>query len=61
MNSLPVFLVAVLGLAACESQSRFQQCVDERQKQFKAKNPDAPYSVLVNRRETFERECAHLK
>jgi hypothetical protein len=61
MNSLPILLVTALGLSACDSQTRFQQCVDERQKQFKTKNPDAPYSLLVNRRETFERECVHLK
>jgi|GEM_PF-5363065 len=61
MKSPLVVLLTTIGLAACQSQSRFETCVEDRQKQFKAKNPGAPYSLLVNRREVFERECSHLK
>ena len=63
MTPQPIVLsVFTVALGACtSSSSRFDQCVEERQRQFKQKNPDAPYSLLVNRREAFERECSHLK
>lgn len=61
MKSSLLLIASLFGLAACQSQSRFELCVNERQTQFKAKNPDATYAVLTNRREVFERECSHLK
>lgn len=54
-------MLLFVALTACDAQSDFDQCVDQKQKQYKAKNPDASYATLVNRRETFERECIHLK
>lgn len=62
MKPQPIALFLVVAtLGACTQSSRFDECVESRYSQFKKKNPDAAYGLLMNRREMYERECSHLK